>query len=161
MRTRSSPFQVRVTNINRSYGLNVKLVRQITCAILKSLRKGKTSEIDIVFMDDGAIKRLNRKYKNEDGPTDVLSFGIDGREFMRRPVLGEVFVSLDTAARNARLFGVSLEEEALRCVVHGILHLFGYDDMTHRKKAAMWDAQERIMGELWRREDLSKVLTRR
>jgi probable rRNA maturation factor len=158
---RNRVCQVRVTNLNRPVGLDVKFVDRLACRMLKALGKERTSEIDIVFMDDAAIRQLNRRYKKEDSATDVLSFGIDGREFLRRRVLGEIFVSLETAARNARLFGVTFEEEAVRCVVHGMLHLFGYDDATKAGRAAMWRAQERIMGDLWRREDLSKVLTRR
>jgi probable rRNA maturation factor len=96
-----------------------------------------------------------------DEPTDVLSFGMDGREFMRKKVLGEIFISLDTARRNSRLFGVVFEAEIVRYVVHGILHLFGYGDGTKREKARMWHKQEGLLKELCRQGNFSKVLTRR
>lgn len=161
MRMRNNPRHIKVINCNKYYSLNVKFIESIASKVLKSMKKEKTSEVDIVFMDDAAIKKLNKRYKNEDSPTDVLSFGIDGREFLRKEVLGEIFISLDTANRNAKLFGVVFEDEIVRYVVHGILHLFGYDDQTKAGKARMWHKQERLLGQLCRQETLSKVLTRR
>ena len=158
---RNSARHIKVINCNKFYSLNVKFVESIAAKVLKSLKKDKTSEVDIVFMDDAAIKKLNKRYKNEDTPTDVLSFAIDGREFLRKQVLGEIFISLDTARRNSKLFGVVFEDEIVRYVIHGILHLFGYDDQAKAEKAKMWHKQERLLGELCKQETLSKVLTRR
>ena len=157
----SGARHIKVTNLNHFYGLNVKYVEAVVSQVLKSLKKENTSEIDIVFMDDAAIKKLNKRYKKIDTPTDVLSFGIDGREFMRKKVLGEIFISLDTARRNSKLFGVVFEAEIVRCVIHGILHLFGYDDGTKREKERMWHKQEGFLKELCKQENFSKVLTRR
>ena len=158
---RNSPRHIKVINSNKFYSINVKFIEGMAIKVLKSLKKDKTAELDIVFLDDAAIKKLNKRYKNEDTPTDVLSFAIDGREFMRRQVLGEIFISLDTARRNAKLFGVEFEHEIVRYVVHGILHLFDYDDQSKVEKARMWHRQEKLLGELCKQETLSKVLTRR
>jgi len=158
---RNSPRHIKVINSNKFYSINVKFIETMAIKVLKSLKKDKTAELDIVFLDDAAIKKLNKRYKNEDAPTDVLSFAIDGREFMRRQVLGEIFISLDTARRNAKLFGVEFEHEIVRYVVHGILHLFDYDDQSKVEKARMWHRQEKLLGELCKQETLSKVLTRR
>jgi probable rRNA maturation factor len=161
MKTRAVLRHVKVTNLNRSFGINSRFVEGVASGVLKDLRKDRTSEIDVVFTDDAAISKLNRRYRRTDGPTDVLSFAIDGREFMRRRTLGEIFISLDTARRNAALFGVPFEDEVVRYVIHGILHLFGYDDMARADKARMWRKQEGLLKGICRREDLSKVLTRR
>jgi len=161
MRKQSSARNIKVINLNKRYSLNIKNVEAVAAQAMKSLKKTKTSEIDIVFMDDAAIRKLNRRYKDKDAPTDVLSFGIDGREFLRKRVLGEIFISLDTAYRNSKLFGVAFEEEIVRYVIHGILHLFGYDDVAVREKARMWHKQEGLLKLLCSREDLSKVLMRR
>ncbi len=157
----NNPRHIKVINSNKFYSLNIKFIEGIAVKVLKSLKKDKTSEVDIVFLDDAAIKKLNKRYKGIDAPTDVLSFAIDGREFMRRQVLGEIFISLDTASSNAKLFGVEFEHEIVRYVVHGILHLFDYDDQTKIEKARMWHRQEKLLGELCKKESLSKVLTRR
>jgi probable rRNA maturation factor len=160
MKMRGRARHVKAVNLNRSCSINAGLVETIASIVLKDLKKDRTSEIDIVFTDDAAIKKLNRRYKDENVPTDVLSFAIDGREFMRKALLGEIFISLDTAKRNARLFDVPFEDEVVRYVVHGILHLFGYDDTTENKKARMWHKQEGLLKEICKQEDLSKVLTR-
>ena len=157
----NSSRHIKVINSNKFFSLNVKFIEAIALKVLKSLKKDKVTEIDIVFLDDAAIKKLNKRYKNEDTPTDVLSFNIDGREFKRREVLGEIFISLDTARRNSKLFGVVFEDEIVRYVVHGILHLFDYDDLDKAEKAKMWHKQERLLKELCKQETLSKVLTRR
>lgn len=158
-RTRSS--NIKAINLNKFFSLNTKFIEAVGSGILKTLKKEKTSEVDIVFMDDAAIKKLNKRYKGKDASTDVLSFGIDGREFMRKKVLGEIFISLDTARRNAKLFGVAFEDEVVRYLVHGMLHLFGYDDGTEADKMRMWHRQEGLLKDICRHEDLSKVLTRR
>jgi probable rRNA maturation factor len=158
---RSSSSHIKVINSNKFFSLNVKFIESIAATVLKSLKKDKVAEVDIVFVDDAAIKKLNKRYKKEDGPTDVLSFAIDGREFRRREVLGEIFISLDTARRNSKLFDVEFEHEIVRYVVHGILHLFDYDDQTKVEKARMWHRQEKILGEICKQGTLSKVLTRR
>lgn len=158
---RTAGRDIKVANVNHSYGLNVRHIEAMVSQVLKALKKERTSEVDIIFMGDASIKKLNKRYKGRDIPTDVLSFGIDGREFMRKRVLGEIFISLDTARRNAKLFGVAFEDEIMRCVIHGILHLFGYDDGTRDEKDRMWHKQEGLLKELCNRENLSKVLTRR
>lgn len=158
---RSNSSHIKVINSNKFFSLNVKLIEYMAATVLKSLKKDKVAEVDIVFVDDAAIKKLNKRYKKEDGPTDVLSFAIDGREFRRREVLGEIFISLDTARRNSKLFDVQFEHEIVRYVVHGILHLFDYDDQTKVEKARMWHRQEKLLGELCKQGTLSKVLTRR
>jgi rRNA maturation RNase YbeY len=161
MKTRTRSRHIKVTNSNKFFSLDTAFIESIAASVLKSLKKEKTSELDIVFMDNAAIKKLNKRYKDRDAPTDVLSFGMDGREFMRKKVLGEIFISLDTARSNSKLFGVKFEDEVVRYVVHGILHLFGYDDGNDRDKMRMWHKQEGMLKDICRCEDLSKVLTRR
>lgn len=152
---------VRATNRNGSYRINEAFVEKLATGVLRMLKKAKDAEIEIVFLDDRAIRKLNREFKHEDSATDVLSFRIDREEFGRKKFLGEVVISLDTAARNSKLFGTAFEFEAMRYVIHGILHLFGYDDLNERDRAKMWSQQERILNDLCCREDLSKVLMRR
>jgi len=159
MKMRSSA--VRVTNRNASYNVNERFLERLSVDILKSLKKAKDAEVEVVFLDDKAIRKLNKQFKKEDSATDVLSFRIDRKEFGRQKFLGEVVVSLDTAVRNAKLFGTEFEYEIVRYVIHGILHLFGYDDQTEAGRFKMWHKQERLLKDLCRQEDLLKVLTRR
>jgi probable rRNA maturation factor len=98
--------------------------------------------LSLAFVTDAEIRRLNRRFLGHDRPTDVLSFRLDGGPRPRGGFLGEVVVSAETASREARLRRLPVEEEILRYVAHGILHLLGYDDRRPRDRARMWDRQE-------------------
>jgi len=83
-------------------------------------------ELSIVLVSDPQIKRLNKLYRNKDKPTDVLSFPI-GEKVNGWLILGDIVISVDTAKRQAQELGHSLEEEIKRLLVHGLVHLLGYD----------------------------------
>ncbi|AAC07338.1 rRNA maturation RNase YbeY [Aquifex aeolicus] len=83
-------------------------------------------ELSVYITDDQEIRELNKTYRKKDKPTDVLSFPM-GEEFGGYKILGDVVISQDTAERQARELGHSLEEEVKRLIVHGIVHLLGYD----------------------------------
>ncbi len=103
-------------------------------------------EISILLCNDAFIRGLNREHRGQDTPTDVLSFGQQGSddfpippEIDRCAVLGDVVISLETAARQALTAGWPLESEAVLLAVHGVLHLLGYDDATADGAALMRD----------------------
>jgi probable rRNA maturation factor len=98
-------------------------------------------EISILFVDDPQIENLNRKYLNREGPTNVIAFPMREGEYshLTPHLLGDVVISADTAAREAQRSGMSMEQRINELLVHGILHLFGYDHERSEKKA-------RIMG---------------
>lgn len=83
--------------------------------------------INVIFTGDDRITELNAAYRKRNRPTDVLSFGADPDE----GILGEVYISVDAARRQAADYGATLREEILRLVCHGTLHLCGYDH--HRR----------------------------
>jgi probable rRNA maturation factor len=90
--------------------------------------------VSIAVVDDPAIHELNRRYLSHDCPTDVLSFALEqGPAYLE----GEVIVSADTAAASAARFGWSAGDELLLYVIHGCLHLCGYDDQTPAALAEM------------------------
>lgn len=89
-------------------------------------------KIDLAFIGDEKMREFNRDYRGKDKPTDVLSFAYDSGE-----IRGDVIISKDTARRDARRFGITYREELKRLVVHGVLHILGYDHgrkMTHAEK---------------------------
>ena len=92
-------------------------------------------EISVVLCDDLFIQDLNRDYRGKDKPTDVLSFAQNDPD-----VLGDIVISLPTAARQAEAAGWPLENEIALLGVHGLLHLLGYDDET---AAGAWEMQRR------------------
>lgn len=106
------------------------------------------AEVSIAFVGDSEIARLNRDWLGRDGPTDVLSFGLGGA-----PLVADIYISVDTARRNADRFGVSPREELLRLVVHGVLHAVGYDhpEGEDRETSEMFVVQERLLERLLNR----------
>ncbi len=89
--------------------------------------------LGIVLTDRVTLCGLNKKYRSGDYDTDVLSFPLgDGKA-----IDGEIYVSLDYAAEHCTEFGASFEEEALRYVAHGLLHLMGYDDRDEEERLRM------------------------
>ena len=96
------------------------------------------SEISILFCDDAEIQRLNRDYRGKDKPTDVLSFSAieNGQEFLFGASLGDLVISIPTTIRQAKKYRVSAALELLRLLIHGMLHLFGYDHERVAKSVA-------------------------
>ncbi|HSG09989.1 MAG TPA: rRNA maturation RNase YbeY [Longimicrobiales bacterium] len=101
------------------------------------------AEFSVTLLDDTAIGALNREYLGKDRPTDVIAFSLgDGPE-----PLGDVYIGMDQALRQAGELGVSPEEELVRLAVHGTLHVLGYDhpEGSDRTGSAMFVLQERLV----------------
>jgi probable rRNA maturation factor len=94
---------------------------------LKSEIRDPKSEISILFCGDGKMRSLNRRYRGKDRPTDVLAFPAEGNGF-----LGDVVISVPYASRQARRRGEPASREIDRLLLHGLLHLCGYDHETDR-----------------------------
>ncbi len=104
------------------------------------------AEVSLALLTDAAIQDLNRRYLGKDRPTDVLAFSLgDGEE-----VIGDVYVGMDQAARQATDLGVPLEEELVRLAVHGTLHVLGHDhpEEEGREASAMFVRQEQLVRRL-------------
>lgn len=112
-------------------------VRALAGRILEG--EGREGDLSFCFVDNATIHALNRRYLRHDFATDVLAFPMDGT------LIGEVVVSVDYAIAEAARRGIPWEEELLRYVAHGTLHLLGYDDHSPRAKKEMWTRQERYL----------------
>lgn len=105
--------------------------------------------LSIALVSNRRITALNRKHLRRTRPTDVIAFGFT-RRTKRGPVIGDVYIAPDVARASARENGVPVREELARLVIHGTLHVLGYDhpeDHT-RTKSAMWRRQERLVSRL-------------
>jgi probable rRNA maturation factor len=107
-------------------------------------------EVTVVLTDDAHICALNGTYRHKQRATDVLAFPLGSGERADDP-LGDVVVSIETARRQARDYGATLEHEVQRLVVHGTLHLCGYDHHERREAARMHGLTRRILRELRKR----------
>jgi len=107
------------------------------------------AEVGCLLVTDRRIRALNRRYRGEDFPTDVLAFpqGEGGGPPGHPGLLGDVVISVETAARQAARAGHSLEREAALLLIHGILHLLGHDHATAAERRRMWALQRRLLRE--------------
>lgn len=103
--------------------------------------------LSVVLTDHATVRRLNQSYLDHDYNTDVLSFSLrDEPALTDAPVVeGEVYVDLDTAAERHDEFDTSFEREAYRYVVHGLLHLLGYDDATESGRETMRQKEDQYL----------------
>ncbi len=105
-----------------------------------------TTDIAIVLTDDRQLHELNLDYLGVDAPTDVLSFpASESDPETGSTYLGDIIISVPRAAQQAQAAGHSLEAEMQLLVVHGTLHLLGYDHATAEEKARMWEEQAQVL----------------
>ena len=136
------PPEISVRNLQRAVKVDVGEIRKFAENAVRlglQLRRSgisdlqKLREISILIVSDRRMAILHRQFLNEIGPTDVLTFHH-----------GEIFVNAQMARRNSRRFGNSLERELRLYVMHGLLHLHGFDDRTAGKRREMIEAQDKI-----------------
>lgn len=101
------------------------------------------SEISIAFVDDPTIRDLNKQYLNHDYETDVISFVLEESE---TALTGQLLVSTDTAEKMGQQIGVPMEHEVLLYVIHGMLHLVGFDDTDPESAEKMRAAEADYLG---------------
>ncbi len=106
-------------------------------------------DLTLVLTDDARIRQLNRDYLGHDAPTDVLAFPASETDPQTgAPYLGDVLISIPRAKEQARAAHHSLQEEVQLLVVHGVLHLLGYDHANPAEKTRMWKVQAQILTRL-------------
>ncbi len=125
----------------------------ISAAIETLESEGRTEgEMTVLVTDDETVRELNRRYRGVDSPTDVLSFQSEGGEqeqFVSPPgfekYLGDVVIAYPFTAAQARDAGRPVERDLLLMVIHGTLHLLGYDHATPAEESVMWKKQDEIL----------------
>ncbi|MEE1029738.1 MAG: rRNA maturation RNase YbeY, partial [Alphaproteobacteria bacterium] len=105
--------------------------------------KYKNAEVSIVLVDDNEIKQINREYRNINKPTNVLSF-----ELGDDVLLGDIYISLDTVVREAKQEKISVEHHVAHMVVHGVLHLLGYDHINDKEAIVMETKETKILSKM-------------
>lgn len=133
-------------NIESEVSFPKKLLERAVENALNNQSASLDSELTIVLTDDSKIKELNRGYLEIDAPTDVLSFPASETDpETGAHYIGDIIISLPYAAKSAEKAGHPLESEVQLLVVHGVLHLLGYDHAEADEKARMWKAQSEIL----------------
>jgi probable rRNA maturation factor len=117
--------------------------------VLRAERCAEDTEVSVLLTSDESISILNRRYRNIDAPTDVLSFSQrepDERFPCEASLLGDVVISVETAQRQAREQSTDLDSEIDVLLAHGLLHLLGYDHAEPHEAEAMLARQAELVG---------------
>jgi probable rRNA maturation factor len=130
-------------------GLTTRLSRSKAQRVVETVlhaERVRRALISIAFLSNRDIAAMNRRHLGASGPTDVISFGFTRRSRLD-PVVGDVYIAPDMAKKNAGTARVSLREELVRLLVHGTLHVLGYDhpEGAGRERSPMWKRQERLV----------------
>ena len=132
-------MRIVIQTIDLRYALDKKALSSLVRKVLSG-ESASGWGLDIIYCRDQEMVALNRQFMRKNISTDVLSF--DLRDSSEPNYLGEIYVNLQMARRQAARFKVSYIEEVRRLTVHGVLHLLGYRDNTIEGKARMWNRQE-------------------
>src|SRR5690554_3571009 len=110
-------------------------------------RYGELKDLNYIFCNDDYILNINRQYLNHDYFTDIISFDYSEYDYETQKTLvsGDLFISLDTVRSNSQLIGVEFEEELHRVIIHGVLHLLGFKDMTEQEEKEMRKEEEECL----------------
>ena len=126
------------------YAIPLKNLKEKAQAILDAL-DSPDAELSILLLDDPQIAVLNKTYLQREGPTNVIAFPMREGAFaeINPDLLGDVVISLETAEKEGLAAGISQEERLTELMIHGILHLFGYDHETSETEARRMEAKNR------------------
>jgi len=124
-------------------------LRRLAAEVLSQEEAKGETELSLIITDDEAIRELNRRFRGVDAPTDVLAFRTGAEEHFvsapeRPPYLGDVVISYQRALAQAEELGHAVAEELKLLVIHGILHLLGYDHQEEDAARKMREREERI-----------------
>jgi probable rRNA maturation factor len=119
--------------------MNLPLLQEIALALARELFPNASHELGVYFVDRKKISQLNSKFLGHKGPTDVITFDYSEPGLLH----GEIFICPDVAVVQAKEFGTTRQMELIRYLVHGLLHLRGYDDKQPANRAKMKKAEDK------------------
>lgn len=129
-------------------GVSFPAIKRVVFEVLTQL--GKEGEVSLHLIGDTKMKTLNRNFRGKDRTTDVLSFStLDGGEwFQEVQDYGDIFISIPQIRRQAKQYEVTYRQEFARMLVHGVLHLLGYDHIKKEEEKIMMPLQENLVAQV-------------
>jgi probable rRNA maturation factor len=115
------------------------LLKRSARAVLETKRGNSGAQICVTMIPDARIKKINRKYRNVDRITDVISFRLS-----KKPLCGDIYIASGRSKKQAKRMRSSWESELCYLVIHGILHLFDYSDYKPKERSKMFAVQDRL-----------------
>ena len=134
-------IDIKVFNNFDKIAINDLSVEKLAKKILSEKSLNDKAVISIIFCDNKTLNNFKIKYFDEDVFTDIVTFKIEDKPFLE----AELYISTEMAIENAKEFKVSLDNEIIRLISHGILHLIGYDDSNNSLSKKMFSVQEEIV----------------
>ena len=134
-------IDIKVFNSFEKIAINDLSVTKLAKKIFSEKSLNDKAIISIIFCDNKTLNNFKIKYFDEDVFTDIVTFKIEDKPFLE----AELYISTEMAIENAKEFKVSLDNEIIRLVSHGILHLIGYDDSNNSLSEKMFSVQEEIV----------------
>jgi probable rRNA maturation factor len=140
-------MQVFLNNNQKKFKVSLREWKKFVKEILEKLKLEKGTEVSITFTNNEEIHQLNKEYRDIDRPTDVLSFPFYNSFNLPVKMLGDVIISLEKADSQSEEYGHSFKREISFLIVHGILHLLGYDHHTPEEEKEMFGLQKELLQE--------------
>lgn len=149
--------QIDIANRQRTRRVNVSMLRKLFCTLLRDLLKIENATIDVALVAAPDMTRLNETFLNHEGSTDVITFDYSDLPVSPARIRGEIFICVDQAVLQARRFRTTWQAELVRYLIHGTLHLLGYDDHRAADRLTMKREENRLLRLLAARFPLSHL----
>jgi len=135
---------IHVFNNCKKYWFNKDETIFIVIHVIK-YESSRAGDINIVFTDDKLIRKLNTIFLNHNWVTDVISFPLSEND----KIEGEIYINLEQARRQAKEYNCTIKSETQRLIIHGVLHLIGYKDLTSNAKKKMSALEDKYLNIIW------------
>ena len=149
-------IEINVQNLNKNRRVFLEKAHKLALFVIKKISKQKNIILNLVFLTDSQIKKLNKEYKNKNIVTDVLCFCMfEGKKIKsvgNKCMSADIYISADTAFREAKAYNMTYTKELYFYVIHGILHMFGMRDDTEALRAKMHRKQHELLDEFIKKQ---------
>ena len=156
-------MEIRISNRQKKFKIHPQAIEFLCVQLLAGESQNDESELDLSIVDDEEIEKLNVEYLHHQGPTDVISFSqrenICEYDDQQTEQLGDVVVSADRALDQSKSFNTNFNDEFGLYIIHGILHLLGYDDIEDEKKMVMEKQQDLWFNTILKKNNLVLIST--
>jgi probable rRNA maturation factor len=147
-----------IRNRQRTKALHVPLLRRLAREVIDEELYVQAYELCLHLVDAPEMAGMNEQYLQHTGSTDVITFDLgDSEHGASGPMLGEIFISIPDAVKQAREFRTTWQAELARYLIHGLLHLRGYDDLEPDARRVMKREEGRLLRKVAGRHDLKQI----
>lgn len=144
-------MEVEVKKLTKESSISSQFLKKLASYVLLKEKAPKNAEVSLALVEKEEIKKLNRKYRGENALTDVLSFPLKEEENKDEPfLLGEVIISPEVVRKQAQKYGNSFKKELSLLVVHGLLHLLGYNHQNSLESKVMRIREKTLLDKIFK-----------